>query len=122
MDPLGFGLENYDAIGAFREKDDGLPVDSSGVLPDGQSFSGAIELGHVLEGDPRFTECVTQKFMTYSLGRVFAHKDDWLKYQIQELEVGDGSFRTSLRQILLSDAFRNRQAGPADAAKSTDAD
>lgn len=111
MDPLGFGLENYDAVGAYRELDGTLPVDASGELPDGQSFSGAIELGQVLADDPRFPECVTQKFMTYALGRVFSTKDDWRKFLTQELRPKDGSLRTILREVLLSDAFRTRQAG-----------
>ena len=49
LDPLGFGLENYDGVGAWREKDAGLPVDASGTLPSGESFRGPAEL----KGDPQ---------------------------------------------------------------------
>ena len=48
MDPLGFALENYDAIGKWRTQDGGFPVDSSGVLPSGKSFSSPAEMRKVL--------------------------------------------------------------------------
>src|SRR5262249_36801408 len=50
MDPIGFGFENYDAIGAFRAKDSGFPIDPSGTLPDGKSFKGPAELKQILRG------------------------------------------------------------------------
>ena len=49
MDPLGFGFENFDAIGAWRDKDGGSPIDASGVLPSGQSFQGPGELKAILK-------------------------------------------------------------------------
>jgi mono/diheme cytochrome c family protein len=70
MDPLGFGLENYDAIGAWRAEDNKQPVDSSGVLPDGQTFAGPGELKQVLLARKTdFTRCLTEKMLTYALGR-----------------------------------------------------
>lgn len=70
MDPLGFGLENYDAIGAWRTEDNSQPVDSSGVLPDGRAFSGPGELKKVLlERKTEFTRCLAEKMLTYALGR-----------------------------------------------------
>jgi hypothetical protein len=70
MDPLGFGLENYDAIGTWREKDGKFPVDSTGVLPDGRKFKGPVELAALLrtEGDA-FSRCLTEKLLVYGLGR-----------------------------------------------------
>lgn len=112
MDQLGFGLENYDAIGAYRELDDGLPVDATGELPDQGSFSGGVELGQILSGDPRFSECVTQKFMTYALGRLVSHKDPWLHYLAEQMDPETTSLSGILRRVLLSDAFLQRQAGP----------
>lgn len=62
MDPLGFGLENYDPIGGWRTEENSQPVDSSGVLPDGQAFSGPGELKKVLLGrKTEFTRCLTEK-------------------------------------------------------------
>jgi hypothetical protein len=69
MDPLGFGLENYDPIGQYRTMDGTLPVDSSGKLPDGRMFDGATELEGIVAKDPGFATCVTQKLYTYALGR-----------------------------------------------------
>ncbi|MES1257068.1 MAG: DUF1592 domain-containing protein [Acidobacteriota bacterium] len=70
MDPLGFGLENYDAIGRWRTTDAGLPVDASGVLPDGTKFSGAEELRALLKADKaQFVRALTGKVLTYALGR-----------------------------------------------------
>jgi hypothetical protein len=69
MDPLGFGLENFDPIGQYRTMDGTLPVDSSGTLPDGRSFNGAIELEGIVAKDPGFASCIAQKLYTYALGR-----------------------------------------------------
>ncbi len=69
MDPLGFGLENYDPIGQYRTMDGALPVDDSGKLPDGRTFDGAVELEGIVAKDPGFATCVTQKLYTYALGR-----------------------------------------------------
>lgn len=114
MDPLGFGLENYDAIGAYRTLDGELPVDASGELPDGETFVGAIELGELLAQDPKFVECVTKKFMTYALGRLVGHKDPWFAYLAEQVDPSETSFRDVLREVLSSEAFRNRQAGPTE--------
>jgi hypothetical protein len=70
MDPLGFGLENYDAIGAWRAQDGKFPIDSSGALPDGRSFEGPDGLKKILIADrDHFAECVAEKLLTYALGR-----------------------------------------------------
>ncbi len=70
MDPLGFGLENYDAIGAWRTEDNSQPLDTSGVPPDGKTFAGPGELKKVLlERKTDFTRCLTEKVLTYALGR-----------------------------------------------------
>jgi hypothetical protein len=70
MDPLGFGLENYDAIGRWRTMDGKFPVDVSGVLPDGKTFSGAEELRTILKADSgRFVRALSDKMLTYALGR-----------------------------------------------------
>ncbi len=70
MDPLGFGLENYDAIGAWRTKDGKFPVEAGGVLPDGKRFNSAAELKVILKGDrDAFAQCLTEKLLTYALGR-----------------------------------------------------
>jgi hypothetical protein len=70
MDPLGFGLENYDAIGAWRTLDGKFPIDPSGTLPDGKTFQGPAGLKEILKGNrDAFAECLTEKLLTYALGR-----------------------------------------------------
>ncbi|HXE79650.1 MAG TPA: DUF1592 domain-containing protein [Vicinamibacterales bacterium] len=70
MDPLGFGLENYDAIGAWRGTDGDTAIDASGVLPDGRSFAGPAELKAILSGEREaFARALTSKLLTYALGR-----------------------------------------------------
>src|SRR5205085_5049690 len=70
MDPLGFGLENFNAIGAWRTKDGNFPVDSAGTLPDGRTFNGPQELKAIVKADSNaFAECLTEKLLTYALGR-----------------------------------------------------
>jgi hypothetical protein len=70
MDPLGFGLENFDGIGAWRQKDGRFPVDASGTLPTGETFNGPQELRRILlKRDPEFRRCLAEKMLTYALGR-----------------------------------------------------
>ncbi|MCM3873170.1 MAG: DUF1592 domain-containing protein [Pyrinomonadaceae bacterium] len=70
MDPLGFGLENYDAIGAWRTEDGKFPIDPSGVLPDGRTFKAPHELKAILRYDRNaFAQGLTEKLLTYALGR-----------------------------------------------------
>jgi hypothetical protein len=76
MDPLGFGLENYDGIGAWRSADGNFPIDASGALPDGRSFHGPDEMKVVLTGDrDAFALCITEKMLTYALGRGLERSD-----------------------------------------------
>ena len=70
MDPLGFALENFDAVGRWRQEEAGTPVDASGALPDGTTFSGPIELRELLEQrQTQFVGTVIEKLLTYALGR-----------------------------------------------------
>jgi mono/diheme cytochrome c family protein len=70
MDPLGFGLENYDAVGAWRTHDGKFPIESSGTLPGGQTFAGSKGLKDILKTkSDAFVTNVTEKMLTYSLGR-----------------------------------------------------
>ena len=76
MDPLGFSLENYDGIGAWRTTEDGAPIDVSSTLPDGSRFAGPAGLRDILLGsEERFAETVTEKLLTYALGRGVEYYD-----------------------------------------------
>ena len=76
MDPLGFGLENFDAVGAWRTEDGKFAVDASGALPDGRTFRGPEELVGVLRQDKdAFARALTEKLMIYALGRGLERPD-----------------------------------------------
>ena len=76
MDPIGFAFENYDAVGAWRDKDGAFDIDPSGTLPDGRSFRGPAELKAILRGQKdTFARCLTEKVLTYALGRGLEHYD-----------------------------------------------
>jgi hypothetical protein len=113
MDPIGFGLENYDAIGAYRTMDSGAAIDSKGMLTDGTPFSGAVELAGILAKDPRLPQCVTEKLMTFAIGRLMLQPDDgqWIGYLSAKAMATDGSLSSLVRAVVMSDAFRSRQPG-----------
>jgi mono/diheme cytochrome c family protein len=76
MDPLGFGLENFDAVGAWRTADGKFPIDARGVLPGGDTFNGPDELRGVLTDQREvFARCLTTKLLTYALGRGLERSD-----------------------------------------------
>ena len=76
MDPLGFGLENYDALGQWRTQEGKLPIDSSGTLPSGKSFDGVDGLKKILLARrDQFCHCFAEKMLTYALGRALEDYD-----------------------------------------------
>ncbi len=111
MDPIGLGLETYDAIGSYRTLEGTVAIDASGTLPDGRAFNGAVELGNLLAGDARFPLCVTKKFMTFAIGRLLNQSDDvaWASYLSGRSLAAGGSLSSVIRTVLLSDGFRSRQ-------------
>jgi hypothetical protein len=76
MDPLGYALENFDAVGAWRDHDGGASIDAHGTLPDGWEFRGVAGLRAVLVQQPeRFIRCLAQKLLAYALGRALTPAD-----------------------------------------------
>jgi hypothetical protein len=110
MDPIGFGLEGYDGVGAFRTMDDGFPIDDSGALPDGQAFAGAKELSVLLAADERLPRCVAQQLLTYALGRgVESYDGDDLDAITEAFLAGGQRLPELIELIALSDPFRMRR-------------
>ncbi|MGI9497501.1 MAG: DUF1592 domain-containing protein [Mariniblastus sp.] len=108
IDPLGFALENFDAIGAWRtEYGKQLPVDASGKLPSGEAFSGITELRTLLiERHETFTRSLTEKLMTYALGRELEIGDRPSTDKIlAELQASNGGLRDLVRLIVQSKPF-----------------
>jgi len=111
MDPLGFALENYDAVGKWRTQDGAFPVDSSGVLPSGKSFSSPAEMRQVLSGMlPDFAHCLTEKMLTYALGRGLARYDRPTVNGItKRLEASGYGFQTLVMEVVESLPFQSRR-------------
>ena len=110
MDPLGFGMENFDAIGAYREMVGVHPVDASGELPDGRSFNGVAELGGILKEDPQTPKCFTRKMFTYALGRGPVRADTCHLKALTESFKNDGQRIDELIvNLTLSESFRMRR-------------
>lgn len=113
MDPLGFGLENFDGIGKWRDQEAGAEVDASGELPGGIKFNGAEELRAILiQKQPEFEKCLTEKLMIYALGRGLRPQD---KCYVDEVLTKTRASKTTLpdliKAIVLTDAFRMKGAG-----------
>jgi hypothetical protein len=112
MDPLGFGFENFDAVGAWRDKDGQFPIDPSGTLPSGQSFKGPRELKAILKGkDDAFRKCLTEKMLTYALGRGMEESDAWAIDRIAgEVAKKQNKFSSLVVEIAHSDLFQKRRS------------
>ena len=111
MDPLGFGLENFDGIGAWRSKDGKFAIDASGILPDGCSFSGPVELKRILLARKEdFSRCLTEKMLTYALGRGLEYYDKCAVESIcRELQNDDYRFSRLIAGIVESIPFQMRK-------------
>ena len=112
MDALGFGLENFDAIGTFRRQDGSNVIDASGELPGGKNFDGATQLMQILadEKKDRFCQCLAEKMLVYALGRGLQSYDRCvIQDTVAQLEANDHRFRTLIKSIVLSDPFRKRE-------------
>jgi hypothetical protein len=112
MDPLGFGLENFDAIGKWRNQDGAVPIDASGALPGNREFKGPIELKQQLLADrDAYTRGLTEKMLTYALGRGLERSDKPVVNRIASRVAQRGyQFHTLIEEIVLSLPFQMRQA------------
>lgn len=114
MDPIGFALEKYDAVGKWRELDEGVPIDATGQLPGGKTIDGAFELSQAIKEDPRFARCVTRKLYAYALGRApQAFDEPRLAGLANGFVATDYRMRELILDIVYSDAFRMRRPGGA---------
>lgn len=110
MDPIGFGLENFDPIGRWRDTQAGLPIDTSGVLPSGEAFSGPAELkALLLLRKDQFATNLSRKMLGYALGRSLTRHDTCVINDSMEALKAD-EYRASnlVTEIVLSYPFRHR--------------
>jgi hypothetical protein len=113
IDPIGLGLENYDAIGRWRDTDQGAAIDATGALPDGTHFEGAVELGQLLARDPRVASCLATNLFTYAVSR---HPAGGSADERHVQRIVDGAAGARLQDLVLglvtSDPFRLRRGEP----------
>jgi hypothetical protein len=111
MDPLGFALQNFDAVGAWRTRDGKFPIDASGQLPGGETFNGPEGLKKLLKNDEKekFARCLAEKMLTYALGRGLETYDraavDGI---VSSLEKNDYRFSALVFAVVESDPFQQR--------------
>jgi hypothetical protein len=111
MDPLGFGLENFDAIGAWRTHEGKHRIDASGTLPGGQAFNGPAELRTVLKTrQDAFVRCLADKLLTYALGRGTERTDRCAIDDIVRAAAHDDyRFSRLVLEVVRSDPFQKRR-------------
>ena len=114
MDAVGFGLENFDAIGSWRESDGREKIDPSGILPGGRNFNGPLDLVQILVEDKKteFTRCVTLKMLTYALGRGLGVADRCTVSSIvNKLSEENYRFAILIKSIVTSPPFTHQESG-----------
>ncbi len=113
IDPIGFGLENFDAIGRWRATDNGQPIDATGTLPSGESFEGPVELKEILLARrKKFARMVSGQMLRFALGRNLEYYDEPAVAGISQAVVQSGyRAATLIQEIVSSYPFRFRQVG-----------
>jgi hypothetical protein len=113
FDPMGMALEHFDSIGRYRETENGLTIDPSGILEDGTTFGGAVEFGTVLRGSALVHECLLRHFYRSVNGRA---DDLFDQAQVDAMLASLSSrgyvFRDLVADFVVSDAFRSAPALP----------
>jgi hypothetical protein len=113
IDPAGFALENFDAVGKWRDTDDaGKPIDATGELPDGTHFNGVTDFRQALINQPeRFVNTITERLLTYALGRGLTYRDAPYVRKIRNA-AATSNYRLSsiIYGVIESDSFRMRRA------------
>jgi hypothetical protein len=112
MDPVGFSLENYDAVGRWRTVEEGKPVDASGSLPDGTQFEGPSGLQRALLSRPEmFATTLAEKLLTYALGRGVEHYDaPGIRRIVRDARGADFRFSSFIVGIAGSTPFQMRRS------------
>ena len=112
MDTLGFGLENFDAIGSWRAKDGRFDIDPSGSLPGGKDFQDAGELMQLLAKQKKdaFCRCLAEKMLTYAVGRGLGSYDRCaVRAILERMKANEFRMSALVTGIVLSDPFRARE-------------
>jgi mono/diheme cytochrome c family protein len=125
MDPLGFAFENFDAVGAWRTTDvfAGTPIDPSGKLVDGTAVSGPVDVRKaILKRPDQFVQTMTEKLMTYALGRSVEYYDmPAVRKIVRDAAASNYKFSSIVKGIVASDPFQMRKVPEAQAPESSTA-
>jgi hypothetical protein len=120
MDPLGLAFENFNAMGMWRDQDAKQPIQAAGQLVTGEKFADVRELKHIISHERHldYYRCLTEKLMTYALGRGMEYYDlETIDQLVKRLDESDGRFSVLLDGVIQSAAFqRQRSRDPAPAA------
>jgi hypothetical protein len=113
INPIGYGLEIFDPVGAQRATDHGKPIDASGSLPGGKTFANTQEMLDLLRTDDRFGACVTKKMLTYALGRGMVQACDAgaIAALAADFKADGYKMRNHLVRIVQSPMFRSARPG-----------
>jgi len=126
MDPLGFALDNFDAVGRWREIDrqSGSTIDSSGLMPNGKTVKGAIDLRNALMTRPNnFVQGIADKLMIYALGRTLDARDmPVVRKVVRDTAAQDYRFEAMVTSIITSPLFEKNTVPVAKIADATGAD
>ena len=111
FEPMGIALENFDAVGAWRTLDEGVPIDATGVLPDGTKVDGVVTLRTaLLKYSEQFVHVVSEKLMTYALGRGIEYQDMPMVRSIsRDAAANKYRFSSLVMGIVKSDLFQMNQ-------------
>jgi hypothetical protein len=122
MDPLGFALDNFDATGRWRDldRDTGMPIDPSGIMPNGSTVNGPIELRTALLSRPNlFAQAITEKLMIYALGRSLVPQDmPTVRALVREAAENDYRFSSIVLGIVNTEQFRKNRSEVSGGASS----
>jgi hypothetical protein len=112
MDPIGFALENYDAVGHWRNTEDGMKIDPSGTLFDGTALDGVVGLRKALVRQPDiFVGVMTEKMLTYALGRGVEYYDmPAVRKVVHDARNNDYRFSTLVSGIVKSEPFQFKES------------
>lgn len=112
MDPLGLGFENFDAVGRWREEDNGKPIDASGELPGGESFDGSLQLIRVIQKQrDKYFRTLTEKMLVYAIGRGTHYYDKCAVDKcLERMKEQNYRFSSLIESIVLSDPFLKKSA------------
>jgi mono/diheme cytochrome c family protein len=121
MDPLGFALENFNAVGQYRanDPDTQTPIEAAGQLPDGTAINGPDDLRRALveRPDHQFVQAFTENLMTYALGRSLDYHDmPAVRRIVREAKADNYRFKAILLGVVSSDAFRKKEVEEHEAA------